>query len=232
MALVAIVYIIQAFKNPERVHGRQPPGGRFPSGPQVHLRCAGAALFVRKASRPCRPQTGRRHHLQVSRNRQERLHQALRCRPGRHHPDRHHQGDGQSPPFRAAAQEASTFSAACIDSSIANFAPLRVPKKGDTLRLDADVPTREFLYYKHLVHQENPRTPVTVKYPALHQRRVRKQPECRRQLLGRSVRRHRFRQGQKLDLWIRSTRSSGRCRPSSPARRWRSGSCCISTTVS
>jgi signal peptidase I len=51
-----------------------------------------------------------------------------------------------------------------IDSSIANFAPLRVPKKGDTLRLDADVPTREFLYYKHLVHQENPRTSVTVKY--------------------------------------------------------------------
>jgi signal peptidase I len=51
-----------------------------------------------------------------------------------------------------------------LDSSIANFARLRVPKKGDTLRLGAEVPNREFLYYKHLVHQENPRTLVSVKY--------------------------------------------------------------------
>jgi len=51
-----------------------------------------------------------------------------------------------------------------LDSSIANFAPLRVPTKGDTLRLGADVPCREFLYYKHLVKQENPRTPIAVKY--------------------------------------------------------------------
>jgi signal peptidase I len=51
-----------------------------------------------------------------------------------------------------------------FDSCITDFAPLRVPKKGDTLRLDTDVPGREFLYYKHLVHQENPHAPVSVKY--------------------------------------------------------------------
>lgn len=51
-----------------------------------------------------------------------------------------------------------------LDSGLISFSPLRVPKKGDTLRLGADVPNREFLYYKHLVHQENPRTPVSVKY--------------------------------------------------------------------
>jgi len=95
----------------------------------------------------------------------------VRGRAGRHRPDRHLQGDGQSPPVRAAPK-GKYILGGLLDSSIANFAPLRVPTKGDTLRLGADVPCREFLYYKHLVKQENPRTPIA-SVSALHQRRVR-----------------------------------------------------------
>jgi signal peptidase I len=46
-----------------------------------------------------------------------------------------------------------------LDPRITRFEPLRVPKKGDTLRFDAKMPARQFLFYKHLIKQENPRTP-------------------------------------------------------------------------
>jgi signal peptidase I len=42
---------------------------------------------------------------------------------------------------------------------IADFAPLRVPAKGDTLRI-AELPVREFMYAKHIIKQENPRSRV------------------------------------------------------------------------
>jgi len=41
------------------------------------------------------------------------------------------------------------------DPRITNFAPLRIPAKGDVLIPD-DMPIREFLFFKNLVHQENP----------------------------------------------------------------------------
>jgi signal peptidase I len=51
-----------------------------------------------------------------------------------------------------------------LDPRITAFEPLRVPKKGDTLNFQGAVPNREFLFYKHLVKQENPRKAVSVKY--------------------------------------------------------------------
>jgi len=41
------------------------------------------------------------------------------------------------------------------DPRIVNFAPLRIPAKGDVLSPDT-MPVREFLFFKTLVHQENP----------------------------------------------------------------------------
>ncbi len=38
---------------------------------------------------------------------------------------------------------------------ISNYQKLRVPQKGDTL-YPSSMPIREFLFYKHLIHQENP----------------------------------------------------------------------------
>jgi signal peptidase I len=51
-----------------------------------------------------------------------------------------------------------------LDPRITNFEPLLVPKKGDTLHFDPKMPARLFLFYKHLVKQENPRTPVVAKF--------------------------------------------------------------------
>ncbi len=51
-----------------------------------------------------------------------------------------------------------------LDPRITDFAPLRVPKRGDTLSFYAGIPCREFLFYKQIIKQEHPRTPVTVKY--------------------------------------------------------------------
>jgi signal peptidase I len=50
-----------------------------------------------------------------------------------------------------------------LDPQIRHFEPLRVPKKGDTLHCDAAGPVRQFLFYKHLIHQENPYAKVTAK---------------------------------------------------------------------
>ena len=50
-----------------------------------------------------------------------------------------------------------------LDPLIRSFEPLRVPKKGDTLRCDPDMSARQFLFYKHLIHQENPYARITVK---------------------------------------------------------------------
>ena len=46
-----------------------------------------------------------------------------------------------------------------LDERITNFKPLRIPAKGDVIST-ADLPTREFLFLKHLIHQENPRSKV------------------------------------------------------------------------
>jgi len=49
------------------------------------------------------------------------------------------------------------------DRGVAVFKPLRIPAKGDILK-PATLPTREFLFCKHLIHQENPKAKVTAEY--------------------------------------------------------------------
>jgi signal peptidase I len=49
-----------------------------------------------------------------------------------------------------------------LDSIIAEFPSLRIPARGDTLLADT-MQMREFLFFKHLVRQENPRKNVTVR---------------------------------------------------------------------
>jgi signal peptidase I len=51
-----------------------------------------------------------------------------------------------------------------LDPRITDFEPLRVPKKGDTLALKPDMPVRQFLFYKHLIKQENPYRSVRSEY--------------------------------------------------------------------
>jgi len=46
---------------------------------------------------------------------------------------------------------------------INNFKLLHIPKKGDIIK-PQDLELREFLYFKHLIHQENPRKKITVQY--------------------------------------------------------------------
>ncbi len=46
---------------------------------------------------------------------------------------------------------------------IAHFKPLRIPARGDILR-PSELPVREFLFCKHLIHQENPRAKVKAVY--------------------------------------------------------------------
>ncbi|MBD3345984.1 MAG: signal peptidase I [Chitinivibrionales bacterium] len=46
---------------------------------------------------------------------------------------------------------------------IRNFAPLRIPKKGDKIKI-SDLPVREFHFLKTLVHQENPLKEVKTEY--------------------------------------------------------------------
>jgi signal peptidase I len=50
-----------------------------------------------------------------------------------------------------------------LDPQIRSFDALRVPKKGDTLRCPPEMDARQFIFYKHLIHQENPRASVTCK---------------------------------------------------------------------
>lgn len=42
-----------------------------------------------------------------------------------------------------------------------NFAPLYVPKKGDTLMTSGNIPWREFYFYKRLIRQEHPKKNIT-----------------------------------------------------------------------
>lgn len=49
------------------------------------------------------------------------------------------------------------------DKMITNFKPLRIPAKGDVIR-PSELELREFLFFKHLVHQENPRAKISVQY--------------------------------------------------------------------
>lgn len=51
-----------------------------------------------------------------------------------------------------------------LDPRITHFEPLRVPKKGDTLAFDPKMPVRQFLFYKHLIKQENPHSKISVKF--------------------------------------------------------------------
>jgi len=46
---------------------------------------------------------------------------------------------------------------------ITHFAPLYVPKKGDTLDIET-APLREFIFYKNLIHQEHPYSSVTEEF--------------------------------------------------------------------
>jgi signal peptidase I len=46
---------------------------------------------------------------------------------------------------------------------ITNFKPLRIPAKGDLIK-PSDLEIREFLFLKHLVHQENPTKKITAQY--------------------------------------------------------------------
>jgi signal peptidase I len=50
-----------------------------------------------------------------------------------------------------------------IGEHIAHFKPLRIPAKGDRLK-PSELPTREFLFCKHLIHQENPRAKIRADY--------------------------------------------------------------------
>ena len=50
-----------------------------------------------------------------------------------------------------------------LDPQIKHFEPLHVPKKGDTLLCDEDMSSRQLIFYKHLIHQENPYAKVTAK---------------------------------------------------------------------
>ncbi len=50
-----------------------------------------------------------------------------------------------------------------LGEHIARFEPLTIPKRGDRLR-PSELPVREFLFCKHLIHQENPRAKVKAAY--------------------------------------------------------------------
>lgn len=46
-----------------------------------------------------------------------------------------------------------------VDPRLSYFAPLRIPARGDTI-VPATLPVREFVFFRHLVSQENPRAKV------------------------------------------------------------------------
>jgi signal peptidase I len=50
-----------------------------------------------------------------------------------------------------------------LDPQIRHFEPLRIPKKGDTLTCPPEIDARRFIFFKHLIHQENPRASVVCK---------------------------------------------------------------------
>ncbi|MCL1947595.1 MAG: signal peptidase I [Chitinivibrionia bacterium] len=50
-----------------------------------------------------------------------------------------------------------------LRQGIRDFSKLYIPKKGDTLNI-ANAEIREFIFYKHLIHQEHPRSKVSEKY--------------------------------------------------------------------
>lgn len=50
-----------------------------------------------------------------------------------------------------------------LRNGIKNFEKLYVPRKNDTLNM-ANAPLREFVFYKHLVYQENPRAKISDEY--------------------------------------------------------------------
>lgn len=50
-----------------------------------------------------------------------------------------------------------------LDKRISDFKPLRIPAKGDVIKTD-NLDTREFLFLKNLIHQENPTARVRTGY--------------------------------------------------------------------
>jgi signal peptidase I len=50
-----------------------------------------------------------------------------------------------------------------LDKRISDFKPLRIPAKGDVIKTD-NLDTREFLFLKNLIHQENPLAKVRAVY--------------------------------------------------------------------
>ena len=50
-----------------------------------------------------------------------------------------------------------------LDPGITDFAALRIPRKGDVLDIGA-MPIREFIFAKHLIHQEHPKAAVGVRF--------------------------------------------------------------------
>ena len=50
-----------------------------------------------------------------------------------------------------------------LRAGVRNFAKLYIPRRGDTLDI-ANAPLREFIFYKHLVSQENPRARVRAEF--------------------------------------------------------------------
>jgi signal peptidase I len=51
-----------------------------------------------------------------------------------------------------------------LDPRITYFQPLKIPKKGDTLIFNDSLSERDFLFFKHIVKQENPRAKISVSY--------------------------------------------------------------------
>jgi len=50
-----------------------------------------------------------------------------------------------------------------LDEKITDFKPLKIPAKGDIIKT-GDLQTREFLFLKHLIRQENPRSKVRAEF--------------------------------------------------------------------
>ena len=90
-----------------------------------------------------------------------------------------------------------------IDPRIVNFEKLHIPAKGDTLNSD-NSSIREFLFLKHLIHQEHPRKKVTVKFDLYIDSTFANNQPIIRYPAGLSMRTHSFSQinFDKIDNWV------------------------------
>lgn len=90
-----------------------------------------------------------------------------------------------------------------LDPHIVNFEKLRIPAKGDTLHPNQSS-IREFLFLKHLIHQEHPRKKVTVKFDLYIDSTFANSQPVIRYPAGLSTRMHSFNQiiFNKIDNWV------------------------------